>query len=650
MLSVSNLSIHFGGYYLFDNVSFLINKSDRIGLVGKNGAGKSTMLKILAGVQVPEEGTIAHPNDYTVGYLPQDGITTTGKTVYDEAATAFSELLALEATIHKLTGEIDQRTDYHSAEYTARLNKLAEANEHFSRYGGFTMQADIERTLKGLGFAGDDMQRLTDEFSGGWQMRIELAKILLRRPDCVLLDEPTNHLDIESIQWLEEFLKNYEGAVVLVSHDRVFLDAVTNRTIEISNGKTYDYATSYSNYVQQRAERREMQMSAFKNQQKQIEQTERFIERFRYKATKSIQVQSRIKQLDKLERVEIDDEDTSSIHFHFPDAPRSGRVVVDVQNLSKSFGDNTVLRNVSLVLERGERVAFVGKNGEGKSTLAKILIGKEPYDGGCETGHNVKIGYYAQHQAELLNGDMTVFEVIDSVASGEMRLQVRNLLGAFLFSGDSVNKKVKVLSGGEKSRLALAKLLLEPVNLLVLDEPTNHLDMRSKDMLKQALLEYEGTLVVVSHDRDFLQGLTQKVVEFSGGGLKEFTGDIYDFLRIKKMESLQQLEASRPSPTSVNDEPVSEKKASQLDREERKRRQAEERKIQRKVDECEKDIAAIEAKITVLEKTMGEANFYTDVERSRDTIAQYEQQQKALEQKMDMWAGLQEQLEEVKTE
>lgn len=650
MLSVSNLSIHFGGYYLFDNVSFLINKSDRIGLVGKNGAGKSTMLKILAGVQVPEEGTIAHPNDYTVGYLPQDGITTTGKTVYDEAATAFSELLALEATIHKLSGEIAQRTDYHSAEYTARLNKLAEANEHFSRYGGFTMQADIERTLKGLGFAGDDMQRLTDEFSGGWQMRIELAKILLRRPDCVLLDEPTNHLDIESIQWLEEFLRNYEGAVVLVSHDRVFLDAVTNRTIEISNGKTYDYATSYSNYVQQRAERREMQMSAFKNQQKQIEQTERFIERFRYKATKSIQVQSRIKQLDKLERVEIDDEDTSSIHFHFPDAPRSGRVVVDVQNLSKSFGDNTVLRNVSLVLERGERVAFVGKNGEGKSTLAKILIGKEPYDGGCETGHNVKIGYYAQHQAELLNGDMTVFEVIDSVASGEMRLQVRSLLGAFLFSGDSVNKKVKVLSGGEKSRLALAKLLLEPVNLLVLDEPTNHLDMRSKDMLKQALLEYEGTLVVVSHDRDFLQGLTQKVVEFSGGGLKEFTGDIYDFLRIKKMESLQQLEASRPSPTSVNDEPVSEKKASQLDREERKRRQAEERKIQRKVDECEKDIAAIEEKIAGLEKTMGEANFYADVERSRDTIAQYEQQQKALEQKMDVWAGLQEQLEEVKTE
>lgn len=650
MLSVSNLSIHFGGYYLFDNVSFLINKSDRIGLVGKNGAGKSTMLKILAGVQVPEEGTIAHPNDYTVGYLPQDGITTTGKTVYNEAATAFSELLALEATIHKLTGEIAQRTDYHSAEYTARLNKLAEANEHFSRYGGFTMQADIERTLKGLGFAGEDMQRLTDEFSGGWQMRIELAKILLRRPDCVLLDEPTNHLDIESIQWLEEFLRNYEGAVVLVSHDRVFLDAVTNRTIEISNGKTYDYATSYSNYVQQRAERREMQMSAFKNQQKQIEQTERFIERFRYKATKSIQVQSRIKQLDKLDRVEIDDEDTSSIHFHFPEAPRSGRVVVDVQNLSKTYGDNTVLRHVSLVLERGERVAFVGKNGEGKSTLAKILIGKEPYDGGCETGHNVKIGYYAQHQAELLNGDMTVFEVIDSVASGDMRLQVRSLLGAFLFSGDSVNKKVKVLSGGEKSRLALAKLLLEPVNLLVLDEPTNHLDMRSKDMLKQALLEYEGTLVVVSHDRDFLQGLTQKVVEFSGGGLKEFTGDIYDFLRIKKMESLQQLEASRPSPTSVNDEPVSEKKASQLDREERKRRQAEERKIQRKVDECEKDIATIEEKIAVLEKAMGEANFYADVERSRDTIVQYEQQQKALEQKMDVWAGLQEQLEEVKTE
>lgn len=648
MLSVSNLSIHFGGYYLFDNISFLITRADRIGLVGKNGAGKSTLLKILAGVQQPEEGVIARPNGYTIGYLPQDGITASGKTVYNEAATAFSELLDLEASIRTLTAEIAERTDYDSAEYTALLDKLAEANDHFARFGGLTMQADIERTLTGLGFAGGDMQRLTDEFSGGWQMRIELAKILLRRPDCILLDEPTNHLDIESIQWLEEFLKNYEGSVVLVSHDRVFLDAVTNRTIEISNGKTYDYSTSYSAYVQQRAERREMQMAAFKNQQKQIEQTERFIERFRYKASKAIQVQSRIKHLDKLERVDIDDEDTASIHFRFPEAPRSGRVVTEVQHLTKSYGDNTVLRDVSLVLERGERVAFVGKNGEGKSTLARIIVGRESYDGTCETGHNVKIGYYAQHQAELLNGDMTVFEVIDSAASGDMRLQVRSLLGAFLFSGDSVNKKVKVLSGGEKSRLALAKLLLEPVNLLVLDEPTNHLDMRSKDVLKQALLDYEGALIIVSHDRDFLQGLTQKVVEFRGGGLNETTGDIYDFLRLKKMEHLQELEAARPATSSAEDSQADRKSSAQLDREERKKRQAEERRIQRKVEECEKDIATLEEQAAGLEATMSAPDFYADPEHSRDTVARYEQCQKHLEEKMEMWAVLQEQLEEVK--
>lgn len=651
MLSVSNLSIHFGGTYLFDSISYLINKNDRIGLVGKNGAGKSTMLKILAGQQIPEEGIVAKPTGYTIGYLPQDGITSSGKTVYNETATAFAELLALEEQIQHLSTEVATRTDYDSAEYTVLLEKLAEANELFTRYGGFTMQADIERTLTGLGFMPTDMARLTDEFSGGWQMRIELAKILLRRPDCILLDEPTNHLDIESIQWLEEFLKTYEGSVVLVSHDRVFLDAVTNRTIEISNGKTYDYSTSYSTYVQQRAERREAQRAAFNNQQKQIEQTERFIERFRYKASKAVQVQSRVKQLEKIDRIEIDDEDTSSIHFRFPEAPRSGRVVVEIQNLTKAYGNNTILRSVSLALERGERVAFVGKNGEGKSTLAKIIIGKEEFEGTCGLGHNVKIGYYAQHQAELLNGDLTVFDVIDNAATGDMRLQVRNLLGTFLFSGDSVNKKVKVLSGGEKSRLALAKLLLEPVNLLVLDEPTNHLDMRSKEVLKQALLDYEGALIVVSHDRDFLQGLTHKVVEFRGGGLKEFVGDIYNFLSVKKMDTLQELEAAKPSaPVSANAEPIAEKKSStQMDREERKRRQAEARKIQRKVDECEQAIAACEEAIAACEEQMSTADFYANPE-STATIARYEQQKQMLEEKMAEWEQLQEQLEELAVE
>ncbi len=648
MLSVSGLSIHFGGFYLFDNVSFLIEKNDHIGLVGKNGAGKSTLLKILAAEQIAEQGTVAKPNSYTIGYLPQDGITSGGRTVFDEAATAFGELLSLEDRIHKYSAEVATRTDYDSASYAELLEKLADANDKFARMGGMTIHADIERTLKGLGFSADDLRRMTDEFSGGWQMRIELAKILLRRPDCILLDEPTNHLDIESIQWLEEFLRSYEGSVVLVSHDRAFLDAVTNRTIEISNGKTYDYNTSYSNYVEQRAERRELQAAAFRNQQKQIAQTERFIERFRYKATKATQVQSRVKQLEKVDRVEIDDEDTSSIRFRFPDAPRSGRVVVEAEHLSKSFGAKSVLRNIGFAVERGERVAFVGRNGEGKSTMAKIIIGREPYDGRLELGHNVKIGYYAQHQAELLDGDMTVFEVIDNAAAGDMRTQVRNLLGAFLFSGDSVNKKVKVLSGGEKSRLALAKLLLEPSNLLILDEPTNHLDMRSKDMLKQSLLDYEGALIVVSHDRDFLQGLTQKVVEFRGGGIKEFAGDIYDFLRAQKMESLHELDLPKPSAAAVAAELADKKTSTQIDREERKRRQAEERRIQRKVDDCEKEISALEERVAALEKQMAAPSFYTDPD-SRTVVSQYDEARQALEKRMEEWAVLQEQLEEVKT-
>lgn len=668
MLTVSSLSVQFGGNFLFDNVSFMLQARDRVGLVGKNGAGKSTLMKILAGLQEPEEGKVHRANGLTIGYLPQDGITAAGRTVYDEAVTAFAEALELEERIHALSDELASRTDTDSEAYHKLIHDLSDANDHFARLDGFQTRGQVERILIGLGFEQRDLERLTDEFSGGWQMRIELAKILLRKPDYILLDEPTNHLDIESLTWLEDFLQNYDGAIVMISHDRAFLDAVTRRTLEISLGEIHDYPAPYSRYVEIRQERREQQLAAYKNQQKQIADTEKFIERFRYKATKAVQVQSRIKQLDKIDRIEIEEEDTSSVHFRFPDAPRSGRVVFEAENVVKKYDESVILRGVNFALERGEKVAFVGKNGEGKSTFSKILMGKESAEGRITIGHNVSIGYYAQHQAEMLDPNATVLDIIDRAATGEMRTKIRDLLGAFLFSGDSVDKKVKVLSGGEKSRLALAKLLLEPVNALILDEPTNHLDMRSKDVLKKALADYNGSVIVVSHDRDFLQGLTNKVIEFRGGYLKEYDGDIYEFLRVKNLDSLKQLEASGKgikdegqiaTPRGTKDKaeassqlvpqvepsatPNSTLSTSTLDREERKRLQREERRLVRQIEECEKQIATLESEIAKMDEAMNAPDFYT-APNLKDVLAKNDALRKDLDAKMEEWTALQEEL------
>jgi ATP-binding cassette subfamily F protein 3 len=514
MISVDQLVVSFGGFDLFKGVSFLITPKDRIGLTGKNGAGKSTMLKILAGKQLPTEGTVSFPKDTRIGYLPQHMTVDNTKTVFDETKTAFDEILNLKAEIDRVNHEIATREDYESDSYMNLIDRVTELNDRYQMVGGTNMEAEIEQTLKGLGFERNDFTRQTSEFSGGWRMRIELAKILLRKPDVFLLDEPTNHLDIESIQWLEDFLANYSGAVVLVSHDRAFLDNVTNRTIEISLGKIYDYKANYTRYLELRKEHRETQLAAYRNQQKLIEETEQFIERFRYKATKAVQVQSRTKMLEKLERIEIDDKDNSRLNIKFPPAVRSGTVVVECKHLSKSYGDLEVLNDIDLVIERGEKVAFVGKNGEGKTTLARVILGELEHTGNLKIGHNVKVGYFAQNQAQKLDENLTVLETIDQIAVGDIRTKIRDILGAFMFSGEDVDKKVKVLSGGERMRLAMIKLMLEPVNFLVLDEPTNHLDIRSKEMLKNALAGYDGTVLVVSHDREFLDGLVKCVYEF----------------------------------------------------------------------------------------------------------------------------------------
>jgi ATP-binding cassette subfamily F protein 3 len=648
MLSVSHLSVHFSGRYLFDDISFLVNKSDRIGLTGKNGAGKSTLLKIIAGLQSPEEGEIARPSDFTIGYLPQEMDHQGGKSVFDEALNAFRPLLDMQDEIHSLENSISSATDTHTDEFMDQLTRLHELQEKFGLLGGYLMESETEKVLLGLGFNRDDFQKPTEIFSGGWRMRIELAKILLQKPDLLLLDEPTNHLDIESIQWLEIFLKNYAGALIMVSHDRVFLDTVTNRTIEITLGKIEDYKASYSRYLILRAERREQQLSAFENQQKQIQDMERFVERFRAKATKAKQAQSRLKQLEKIERIEIEDEEIAAMRFRFPEPPRSGKVVAHTTHLVKKYDTKTVLSDISLEIERGDRIAFVGKNGEGKSTLSKILAGKESLTSGkLETGHNVHLGYYAQNQADSLDPDKTVLATIDDAARGEMRTKVRALLGAFLFSGQSVDKKVKVLSGGEKARLALAKMLLEPINFLIMDEPTNHLDMMSKDILKEALMNYSGALVIVSHDRDFLQGLTQKVYEFKNQKLKLHIGDVYSYLQDRRLEDLAALDKASGKTAAPKPQPKANEssKKNELPREERRQIENRRKKIERSIEEIEEKIHTLEQSIAETEKEMA------DPAKSAlqfQLLQKHHDMQTDLQKRMSEWERMAQDLDEVK--
>ena len=635
MISVEGLRVEFGGFTLFDDVSFVVNKKDRIALVGKNGAGKSTMLKIFAGLQMPTAGTVSVPKETTIGYLPQHMQLTDSRTVREEAELAFGHIRETEKEIDRLNTELAERTDYDSEAYRKLIERVTHLSEHFQMMGGGNYQAELERTLIGLGFTRGDFDRPTAEFSGGWRMRIELAKLLLRRPDVLLLDEPTNHLDIESIQWLENFIATRANAVILVSHDRAFIDGTTSRTIEIELGHIYDYKVRYSEYVKLRAERREQQLRAARNQQKKLADTEAFIERFRYKATKSVQVQSRIKQLEKVERIEVDEVDTAMLSLKFPPAPRSGSYPVIMENVSKSYGDHLIFKDVTLTINRGDKVAFVGKNGEGKSTLVKCIMGQIDYEGKLQIGHNVKIGYFAQNQAQLLDDNLTVFDTIDRVAEGDIRTKIRDILGAFMFGGEASDKKVKVLSGGERSRLAMIRLLLEPVNLLILDEPTNHLDMRSKDVLKDALRDFDGTVIVVSHDREFLDGLVDKVYEFGGGRVVEHLGGIYDFLEKKKMDSLRELERSTqkaPSATTTEAAPTKDK----LSYEARK-------ELARSIKKAEKAVADAENKITELEGVIAslEARMATpDGAADAALYADYSLKKKELSDTMDKWTEL----------
>ena len=606
MISIEGLSVAFGGNTLFDNITYVINKKDRIALVGKNGAGKSTMLKIIAGLQAPTSGSVNMPKDLTVGYLPQQMNLSDTRTVMEEAEQAFSHIFELQSRIERMNTELSERTDYESEYYQELIERVSNANEQLALIGASNYQAEIEKTLIGLGFTREDFGRDTSEFSGGWRMRIELAKLLLQRPDVLLLDEPTNHLDIESIQWLESFLSTRADAVVLVSHDRAFIDNVTTRTIEISLGRIYDYQVNYSRYVVLRQERLEQQMRAYENQQKQIQDTEAFIERFRYKATKSVQVQSRIKQLAKLERVEVDEVDTSRLNLKFPPAPRSGDYPIIAEGVGKNYGSHVVFSNATFTIKRGEKVAFVGKNGEGKSTLVKCIMGEIPYTGTLKIGHNVKIGYFAQNQASLLDESITVFDTIDRVAVGDIRTKIRDILGAFMFGGEASDKKVKVLSGGEKTRLAMIRLLLEPVNLLILDEPTNHLDMRTKDVLKQAIRDFNGTVILVSHDREFLDGLVSKVYEFGGGQVREHLGGIYDFLESRKLDSLRELEQRATVSKTEKDGNISKDSASSAKSEDSKLSYGEQKEFARRLRKAEKVVADIESEIAGLEKRIAE--------------------------------------------
>ena len=632
MISLDNLTISYGGWTLFDGISFMINPKDRIGLVGKNGAGKTTLLRVITGEQQPTEGAVTVNSECTIGYLPQQMRVADTTSLVAETAKAFEEVLRIEANIERLTAEIASRTDYESEEYADLLHRLNDANDRYHILGGDTRDADIERTLLGLGFKRTDFERPTREFSGGWRMRIELAKLLLRRPSIFLLDEPTNHLDIESIQWLEEYLKNYNGAVLLISHDRAFLDNVTTRTVEISLGKAYDYKVPYSKYVVLRQERRAQQMAAYENQQRLIEKTEEFIEKFRYKPTKSNQVQSRIKQLEKLDRIEVDEEDLSRLNIKFPPAPRTGQIVAEVKEVGKAFGDKRIFSGAEFTIERGQKIALVGRNGEGKTTFARMLIGElEATEGSIKLGANVNIGYYAQNQDDLMDGEFTVFDTLDRVAVGDVRTRLRDILGAFLFRGEDIEKKVKVLSGGERSRLAMARLMLEPYNLLILDEPTNHMDMRSKDILKDALQKYDGTVVVVSHDREFLDGLVDRIYEFRDGGVREYLGDIWYFLEKRKVESLQEIER-KDKPVVVDKSTAEASSAGKLSYEQKKEQEKLLRKLRKAVESVEEELAKVEAEIAAYDKRFAEATVY-----NADDYAKYDALKQRYDQLMHEW-------------
>ena len=631
MISVEKLQVEFGGFTLFDDVSFVVNKKDRIALVGKNGAGKSTMLKILAGLQSPTGGVVSVPKETTIGYLPQQMQLKDERTVREEAELAFDHIHEMEREIERLNNELTERTDYESEAYHGIIDKVTHLSEQFQMAGGNNYHAELERTLLGLGFKREDFDRQTNEFSGGWRMRIELAKLLLRRPDVLLLDEPTNHLDIESIQWLENFILTRANAVILVSHDRAFIDNTTSRTIEIELGHIYDYRVKYSEYVVLRKERREQQLRAYENQQKKLADTEAFIERFRYKATKSTQVQSRIKQLEKIDRIEVDEIDTAMLSLKFPPAPHCGQYPVIAEEVAKRYGNHLVFEHVNLIIKRGEKVAFVGKNGEGKSTLVKCIMDEIPYEGSLKLTQGVKIGYFAQNQAQLLDENLTVFDTVDYVAKGDIRTKIRDILGAFMFGGEASDKKVKVLSGGEKSRLAMIRLLLEPVNLLILDEPTNHLDMRSKDVLKNALKEFDGTVIVVSHDRDFLDGLVEKVYEFGNQRVVEHLGGIYDFLEKKKMENLRELEVNVPTSneTAAAEQPTENK----LSYEARKEQNKAIRKMERAIAETEKKIESLENQIAEVEQQLATPEGASDA----SLYTKYSDLKKELSDTMDVW-------------
>ena len=647
MISIDNLKVEFGVKPLFDNVSFVINDKDRIALVGKNGAGKSTMLKIICGLQKPTSGNVAIPNDTTIGYLPQVMNLQDNTTVREEVKKAFADISKMKERVDKLNEELAQRTDYESDSYMELVQKFTTEHERYMMMGADNYEAEMERTLTGLGFERTDFDRPTSEFSGGWRMRIELAKILLRRPDVLLLDEPTNHLDIESIQWLERFLQQSAKAVVLVSHDRAFINNVTNRTLEITCGRVTDYKVKYDEYVKLRAERREQQLRAYENQQKEIADIKDFIERFRYKPTKAVQVQSRIKQLEKIVPIEIDEVDNSALHLKFPPCLRSGDYPIICEDVEKSYGSHTVFSNVTLTIKRGEKVAFVGKNGEGKSTLVKCIMNEIPFGGTLKIGHNIQIGYFAQNQAQMLDGELTVFETIDNVARGDIRLKINDILGTFMFGGEASEKKVKVLSGGERSRLAMIRLLLEPVNLLILDEPTNHLDMPSKDVLKEAIKAFDGTAIVVSHDREFLDGLVSKVYEFGGGKVTEHLGGIYDYLQAhnaatidERLSSLSQTSGNKPISSN---EPQQEPSAGKLSYAEHKEQQKKIRKAERAVAESEEKISKMEARIKELDTLLCNPDHASDMV----LITEYTDIKKAIEEEEERWEKLSEELETI---